>query len=213
MEKQQLDVYNEKGKAQNAALSKLKAEEAAHKSIGTTLANDMAKVAEWLVATTLIIGAINEIRQAIQYVSDLNKEMTNIGMVTGKTTEQLSGMATQFNTMAKELGVDTLSIAQGATELIRAGKSASDTTLLLKDSTILAKLGNLEAADATDKLIAVTNAYKISAQDTMEVVDAFVSLDNSFATSTGEIADAMQKSSSMAKLAGVSYKDLASYIK
>ena len=76
----------------------------------------------------------------------------------------------------------------------------------------MSKLGNLEAADATDKLIAVTNAYNISANDSIGVVDTLISLDNAFATSTGEISAAMQKAASMAKLAGVSYQDLASYI-
>ena len=76
----------------------------------------------------------------------------------------------------------------------------------------MSKLGNLEAADATDKLISVTNAYNISAKDSIGVVSTLIGLDNSFATSTSEIAEAMQKSASMAKLAGVSYQDLASYI-
>jgi len=83
---------------------------------------------------------------------------------------------------------------------------------MLASSTRMSKLGNLEAADATDKLIAVTNAYNISAKDSMRIVDVLIALDNKFATSTSEIAAAMQKSASMSKLAGVSYQDLASYI-
>ena len=181
-------------------------------NLATTLQKDIAKVAEWMVATTLIIGTLQQIREGIQYIEDLNKAMTNIGMVTGQTADQLGGMVQQFNTMARELGVDTLAVAEGATEWIRQGKTAAETTDLLRSSTMMSKLGNLEAADATDKLIAVTNAYNISAKDSIQVVDVLINLDNKFATSTGEIASAMQKSASMAKLAGVSYQDLASYI-
>ena len=43
---------------------------------------------------------------------------------------------------------------------------------------MMSKLGNLEAADATDKLIAVTNAYNISAKDSIQVVDTLIGLDN-----------------------------------
>jgi hypothetical protein len=181
-------------------------------NFSTTLMKDAKKVLEWMIATSLIIGTLQQVREGIQYVEDLNKAMTNIGMVTGQTAEQLNGMVTEFNSMARELGVDTLAVAEGAGEWIRQGKNAADTMELLRSSTMMSKLGNLEAADATDKLIAVTNAYNISAKDSIQVVDTLIGLDNSFATSTSEIASAMQKSASMAKLAGVSYKDLASYI-
>jgi TP901 family phage tail tape measure protein len=148
----------------------------------------------------------------MEYIFDLNKQMTNIGMVTGQNQNQLANMASKFNDMAKEFGVTTLTVAEGATEFIRQGKTVAETNELLRNSIMMGKLGNIEAKDATDKLIAVTNAYNISAKDSIKVVDVLVSLDNKFATSTAEIASAMQKSSSMAKLAGVSYQDLASYI-
>jgi TP901 family phage tail tape measure protein len=138
--------------------------------------------------------------------------MTNIGLVTGQTTKELSGMTTEFNSMAKSLGTTTLEVASGATEWIRQGRSASDTMILLKNSTMLSKLGNIEAADATSKLTATVNAYNISAEDSIEIVDTLVALDNTLAASTQGIADGMQKASSMAKQAGVSYQNLASYI-
>ena len=84
--------------------------------------------------------------------------------------------------------------------------------ILLKNSTMLSKLGNIEAADATSKLTATVNAYNISAEDSIEIVDTLVVLDNTLAASTQGIADGMQKASSMAKQAGVSYQNLASYI-
>jgi len=186
--------------------------EATNKNIVTDLSKNVKKVAEWGIATTMVYGALQEIRKAMEYIFDLNKQMTNIGMVTGQNQNQLANMASKFNDMAKELGTTTLAVAEGATEFIRQGKTAAETSEFLRNSTMMSKLGNLEAADATDKLIAVTNAYNISAKESIEVVDVLISLDNQFATSTSEIAAAMQKSSSMAKLAGVSYKDLASYV-
>jgi TP901 family phage tail tape measure protein len=181
-------------------------------NFGTALIKDIGKMVQWAVAGTLIYGTLKQIGDGIQYIKDLDKELTNIGMVTGQTQERLVGMASGFNNMAKQLGVSTLDVAKGATEWIRQGKTAAETTELLRSSTMMSKLGNLEAADATDKLIAVTNAYNISAKDSIDVVSTLVALDNSFATSTAEISEGMQKSASMAKLAGVSYKDLASYI-
>jgi TP901 family phage tail tape measure protein len=83
---------------------------------------------------------------------------------------------------------------------------------LLKNSTMLSTLGNLEATDATSKLTAVVNAYNVSAEDSIKIVDTLIELDNILAANTAGIADGMQKASSMAKQAGVSYQNLASYI-
>ncbi len=181
-------------------------------NIGTSFQKALIKITQWGVATTLIYGSLRQLKLGIQYVEDLNKAMTNIGLVTGQMTSELSGMASEFNSMAKELGATTLDMAEGATEWIRAGKTELETMELLKNSTMLAKLGNLEASDSTTKLTAITNAYNVSARDSISIIDMLIGLDNAFATSTGEIADAMEESSSMAKQAGVNYQDLASYI-
>jgi hypothetical protein len=80
--------------------------------------NNIKKVAQWAIATTAIYGTLRAIQEGIQYIKDLNTEMTNIGLVTGQTTQELSGMATEFNIMAKSLGTTTLEVAKGATEWI-----------------------------------------------------------------------------------------------
>lgn len=205
-------AFSDLSVASNKAQAALQLTAKGADNFGTTLIKDIGKMVIWAAAATAIYGSLRLIGNGVQYIKDLDKELTNIGMVTGQTQERLSGMAIEFNAMARELGVTTLSVAKGATEWIRQGKTAAETTELLRSSTMMSKLGNLEAADATDKLIAVTNAYNISAKDSIDVVSTLVALDNSFATSTAEISEGMQKSASMAKLAGVSYKDLASYI-
>ena len=181
-------------------------------NLGTSIIKVVGKIAMWGIATTVLYGTLKKIKEGVQYVKDLDTEMTNIGMAMGQTTDQISNLSLEFNDMARELGVTTLEVARGATAWIRQGKSAAETMEFLRSSTMMSKLGNLEAADATDKLIAVTNAYNISAKDSIKVVDVLIDLDNRFATSTSEISAAMQKSASMSKLAGVSYQDLASYI-
>ena len=85
---------------------------------GKVIENNIKKVAQWAIATTAIYGSLRSIQEGIQYIKDLNTEMTNIGLVTGQTTQELSGMATEFNIMAKSLGTTTLEVAKGATEWI-----------------------------------------------------------------------------------------------
>jgi TP901 family phage tail tape measure protein len=56
------------------------------------------------------------------------------------------------------------------------------------------------------------NGFQLQATDMGSVLDRLVALDNAYATSVAEIADAMQRSSNSAKQSGVSLTELASYI-
>jgi TP901 family phage tail tape measure protein len=170
------------------------------------------KILIWAVGTTLIYGSLRQIGEGVQYIKDLNVEMTNIQIVTGATSEEISNLAIQYNVLARAMGTTTLEVARGSLEWARQGKSVSDTTILIKDSMMMSKLANLDAAQATEYMTSILNGFQLKAQDMAGVLDKLVALDNSYASSVGEIADAMQRSSNSAMQAGVSLNDLAAYI-
>lgn len=84
----------------------------------TALVKNIGKVIQWALATGAIYGTLRDFKEGVQYVKDLNTELTNIGLVTGQSTSELAGMANEFNSMAQELGSSTLEVAKGATEWI-----------------------------------------------------------------------------------------------
>ncbi|MHA1370822.1 MAG: phage tail tape measure protein, partial [Promethearchaeota archaeon] len=170
------------------------------------------KVLIWFGATAAIYGTLRQIREGVEYIKELNKEMTNIQIVTGQTSEEMVVLAKSFNSLAKEMSVSTIEVAKGSLEWIRQGKTVEETDKLLRATLMAAKLGNMEAAEATEKLTAVLNGFKLEAEDAESVVDRLVNLDNRYATSVDEIASAMQRSSNSAQLVGVTFNDLASYI-
>jgi hypothetical protein len=177
-----------------------------------SIEKDILKVAQWMVATTLIYGSLRQISEGVQYIKDLNVELTNIQLVTNMNAEQVGNLAIQYNNLARSLGVTTLAVTEGALSWQRQGKSIEDTNILLKASMMLSKLGNLDAATATDRLTASLNGYKLEAKDAMGIIDKLVNLDNNWATSVDEISEAMSRSANMAAQASVSYDELASYV-
>jgi hypothetical protein len=181
-------------------------------NIFSTLTKDMSKVFLWGIATGAVYGLVHAVSEGVQYLKDLDKELTNIQLVSGQTSSEVYKLADSFNKMAKELGATTLDMAKGATTWIRQGKSMEETMELLRISTMLSKLGDLEAAEATEKLTAVMNGYRLETSEAIKVTDTLIALDNSLATSTRAIVDGMSKASSMANAAGVSYQNLAAYI-
>ena len=170
------------------------------------------RTVEWSLAMGLVYGAMNQIKKGIAFINDLDASLTSIQLVTGQTTEEVRALGAQFNVTAKELGSTTEAIAQGSLEFIRQGKTIAETNELIRVSTMQAKLANLDAAQSTEFTTSIMNGFQLEAGDMLGVLDKLVALDNSYATSVGEIATAMQRSSSSAKLAGVSLDELASYI-
>jgi TP901 family phage tail tape measure protein len=167
---------------------------------------------EWAGAMTLIYGAKRQLEQGVQFIKDLNKELVNIQLVTGITSKDVTVMSQGFADLAKQLGSTTKEVAQGSLEWYRQGKTAEETTALLRNSTMMAKLANLDAAQSTEYMTSIMNGFNLEVKDMSSVLDKLVALDNNYATSVGEIADAMQRSSNSANQAGVSLTELASYI-
>ncbi len=163
----------------------------------------------------LVYGALKQLQDGVQYLKDLNKELTNIQLLQAegaKTDEQISGLSLRYNELAKSLGATTLEVAKGSTEWLRQGKTIDETSKLLESSMMLSKLGNIESAQSTEYLTSILNGFKLEAEDAQDVISKLINLDNNFATSTAEIAAAMQRSSVSAQQAGVSMEELASMI-
>lgn len=185
------------------------------KSINTWtdgLGNAIQRTLQYATSTALLYGAMNQLRQGFQYIVDLNKEMVNIQLVTGGSSEEINSMAMEYNGLAREMGATTLQIAAGSLEFIRQGKSAEETAILIKNSTMMSKLGNMEAAESTDRLTSIMNGFKLEAEETGLVIDKLIALDNSYATSINEISTAMKYSSNSAQSVGIDLEHLAAYI-
>lgn len=132
-----------------------------------------------------IRAALDAIGQGVEYIKDLDKELTNVQVATGMSQESVEELALGYNNLAKEVGATTLEIAKGSLEWIRQGKTAEEAGELVKSSMVLSKLGNVSAAQSTEYLTSSLNGFKLEAKDSMGVIDKIISLDNAFATSAG----------------------------
>jgi TP901 family phage tail tape measure protein len=170
------------------------------------------KILGWTVATKVLFGVINGIRDGIQVIIDLDKALVNLQMATGKTYEETQKLIRSYNEMAQQLGSTTGEIAISADTWLRQGKSIAETNTLIKDSLILSKLAMLDSATATQYLTAITKGYKIATQDTLGVVDKLSAVDLEAAVSAGGISEALSRTSNIAQITGVSLDKLISYV-
>lgn len=155
---------------------------------------------------------VDAARAAYNEIIALNDAMTDVQMVTGGQATQTQNLAKEYSNLAQEYGATTVEVANGASEWLRQGKTAEETTELLKASLTMSKVGAIEQAEATELLTSTMNGYKMSVEEAMHVVDALSAVDLAAATSVEEIAKAMQKTQNIARTAGVSFEKLVGWI-
>jgi len=170
------------------------------------------KIAVWGLGTAAIYGSLRKMQDGIQYIRDLNKELTNVQIVTGASKQEVAALASEYNRLALELGATTTQVAQSSLTFIRQGKSAQESGILVRNSMMISKLANLESAQASEYLTSVMNGYQMSVEETTDAIDKMVSVDNAAATSVGELAEALSRTSSVAQSSGVSFENLVAYI-
>lgn len=207
-----LDSLNNKFRIAQASINQVTG---AFRSWTNSLGNAIKQTISYSISVGALYGALAQLREGIDYVAELNKQMINIQVLQvegGKTGEEISKLAVGFNDLAREMGATTLEVSKGSLEWFRQGKTVSETQELLRSTLMLSKLGALETADATDFLTSTLNSFNLSAEKASSVVDKLIAVDNIAATSAGELATALKYSSASAQSAGVTLESLIAYI-
>lgn len=186
--------------------------EKATNSLSHGIFQSIKSAAQYALGIGVVYKALGQLRNGVEYIKELDKEMRNISLVTGKTGRQISDLAVEYNGLAKELGATTLEVASGSLEWIRQGKTLEETQELLQSTMMLSKLGNLSSSDATENLTAVLNSYKLEAKDAIGVVNKLVAIDNLSATSVEEMSLAFRRAAVSASDAGIDIDHLAAYV-
>ena len=171
-----------------------------------------ARVINYTVAYRLMWLAVAKFRQSFAVAEELNKEFTNIEMVTLGTTESMRELRQEYAKLAVEMSATITQVAEGADEWLRQGKNAEEAAQLIKASMVMSRIGAIDSAEATTYLTSVLNGYKIATEDVMHVVDAMSQVDIESASSVDDLAIALQRSASTASMAGVSFERLLGYV-
>ena len=151
------------------------------------------------------------IHEAVKAVKELDTIKTNIQMVSGSTDSEVNSMMQSYNAMAKELSSTTKEVGEAANEFLRMGESVASTNELIKNATILSKVGMIDSADAASYLISSMKGYQVSAEDSINIVSKLTAVDLEAAVSAGGLAEAISRCSNIANNSGTSMNRLIGY--
>ncbi len=101
----------------------------------------LKNTARWQLSSSILHGFMGAIQSAYGYAQDLNKSLTDIAIVTGRSTDQMAAFAEQANRSAQALSVSTTAYTDAALIYYLQGlddaevKARTDITMMMSNVT------------------------------------------------------------------------------
>lgn len=203
-----LDDFKAKLASANTKLSKnaaiIKQNGDATQTLGQRVGGLASKFASWLTVSQLIMYAVNSMRKMISTSIELDTAMTELKKVTDESDASYSQFLENAETRAKTVGSSLTDVVNATADFARLGYNIDEASELADVATIYNNVGDdVESiSDASDSIIATMQAFGISADDAMSIVDKFNEVGNNFAISSGGIGEALLRSAAAMNAAG-----------
>ena len=178
----------------------------------TNMMNTFGNSIKWSIA----YGAINKISQgfqdAFQYAQDLDKSLTSIGVVTGKSTDEMAQFAEQANKAAKALATSTTAYTDAALIYYQQGLDGKAVEERTNTTIKLANVTGESAQTVSQWMTSVWNNFDDGSKSLEYYADVMARLGAETASSSAEIAEGFEKFAAVADTIDLSYEYGASAI-
>lgn len=179
-------------------------------SFGDALGGVFTKYVIFDLAQKSIQMLNRAILDTIQTVSELDKGMTNISRVTGLARNEFKDFMLEANDMAKELGKTTNEVLKSMEDFSKMGFSGEQVKQLAEMSQVISSVGDIDVSQATNSIITLQKAYKLSMDEIRLAMDGANEIANRNAIELEDVATLWEKSSSSLKIAGNSIAEATS---
>lgn len=173
----------------------------------------MARVPVWMTAMTAFYAVVRGGSYVTGELLEINSAMIELQRVAGDDIN-VDSMLSSSVVQAKELGSNLHEILASLGEATRTFGEFNEQALLAINSTavIMDNVSDLSLEESMSSLIGTMNAFGVSAEDSMHIVDSFNEVDNNFAISTQQIATAMSRTGATAKTFGVELEEVVGQV-
>ena len=176
------------------------------------MADTLVNTAKWNLASGAVNTLTGNIQRAVGFVKALDNSLTQIRIVTGKSSDEMKIFSQQANEAAKALGRSTTEYTDASLIFFQQGKNAEEVKALTEATLVGANVTGMEAAETAEMLTAVMNGYQFEANKAMEVTDKLAAVGAATGSDFEEMATAMSKVASQAANAGVNIDQLGGMI-
>lgn len=163
----------------------------------------------WGLAMGALYGSIRKVREGIEFISDLDKDLTQIRVITGMTDEQTRNLAESYAELGFQVGKTVKEISGVSVELYRQGLALEEVDKRMRVITQMSAVGNIDI-DQTLKVI--TSSVNALGEESEKTADILLKAGAISASSAEEIGEALTKTASSAKSTGLSIEQTTAYL-
>ena len=156
----------------------------------------------------IFVGIKRGLEEAVKAAINVEKSLTDINIILNLSTKNLRLFSEDLFKVAKDTGQTFTIAAKAATEFSRQGLGVEQTLKRTRDALILSRLAGIDTMTAVADLTAAINSFSNSILDSTQLVSKFVAVDQRFAVSSADLAEAIKRVGSTAQDAGIGIDDL-----
>lgn len=162
------------------------------------------KFGQWFSVSQVVMKIVEYFKKMVKAVIELDTAMTELRKVTDETNATYDKFLTNATVRAKQLGATVTDVVNASADFARLGYNLGEAEQLADAAIIYKNVGDdvENINDASEKIIATMQAFGITANNVMSIVDKFNKVSNEYAISTGGIGTALLKSAAAMKTAG-----------
>lgn len=170
-------------------------------SLWITMKNTM----RWQLTSSALHGFVGALETAYGYTKDLNRSLTDIRIVSGKSADDMVVFAEQANKAAQALSTTTTDYTDAS--LIYYQQGLTDQEVLDRTETTIkmANVAGTTAETASQQLTAIWNNFYDGSKSLEYYADVMVKLGAATASSSDEISEGIEKFAAVANTVGLSY--------
>lgn len=170
------------------------------------------KIGYFLSLNYVFDQVTRKITEATNATKEMDKDMTQIGLVLGKTSGQVWQSFDSYANMAERLSTTTSQVANSMKLFYQQGLNTAEVNKMVEASAIAAALGESTMAEASETLTSILNSYSLSANDALTVTDKISQIAIVSAADFGELSTAIEKVASSAASAGLDLDHMMGYL-
>ncbi len=167
----------------------IKRSETALDKFGRTLANSL----RYNLVNNFVDSVLSKWQEVITFLEDVDENLTNIRIVSGKSQSEMNGFLETGMATAKELGSVTNDYLKASEIYYQQGLSTNEVMERTNATVQAANISNQSVSSTADQATAILNGFNVEASKTVEVLDKIAQVGAGTATDFEEIAKASQK--------------------
>ena len=173
-----------------------------------SIAASNARVIAFGASVGIINGVQNAFASLVKTTIEVEKSLTNIAVISGKTVDELQPFSRALFEIAKNTAQSFQTASEAALEFSRQGLGLEETLKRTQDALTLTRFTTLSAAEAVDVLTAAANSFGATGITTSEILNKLVAVDTKFAVSAEDLAKGLSRAGSIAQEVGVNFDEL-----